>query len=173
MADRLCVCGVAGAGKSALARVLVRDYGYEVVKFADPLKEMLRVLGLGVAELEGDRKEVASELLCGRTPRWAMQRLGTEWGRDMIGGALWVEAWRRRIEAMPTGTKLVVDDCRFPNELEAARSLGFVPVRIYRAARTHWGERHLSEVALDEVWMPEFANHGTPEDLARVILGEV
>ena len=90
-----------------------------------------------------------------------------------IGESLWVDAWRRRVAALPAGAKIVVDDCRFPNELEAARSLGFVPVRICREARTHWGERHLSEYALDEVWMPEFANHGTPEDLARVILGEV
>lgn len=171
MADRLCVCGVAGAGKSSLARVLARDYGYAVVKFADPLKDMLRVLGLGDRELEGDLKEVPSDLLCGRTPRWAMQRLGTEWGRMKIGESLWVDAWRRRVETMPAGAKIVVDDCRFPNELEAARALGFVPVRIYRAARTHWSERHLSEVALDEVWMPEFRNEGTPEALALNILG--
>jgi hypothetical protein len=170
MADRLCVCGVAGAGKSALARVLARDYGYEVVKFADPLKEMLRVLGLGDRELEGDRKEVPSDLLCGRTPRWAMQRLGTEWGRDMIGGSLWVAAWQRRVKAVRT-SRIVVDDCRFPNELAAAREMGFVPVRIYREARTHWGERHLSEYALDEVWMPEFRNEGSLEALALNILG--
>lgn len=171
MADRLCVCGVAGAGKSALARVLVRDYGYEVVKFADPLKDMLRVLGLGVDELEGDRKAVPSELLCGHTPRWAMQSLGTEWGRMRIGESLWVDAWRRRVEAMPAWAKIVVDDCRFPNELEAARSLGFVPVRICREGSGVRGERHLSEYALDEVWMPEFSNHTTPEALALNILG--
>jgi len=170
MADRLCVCGVAGAGKSALARVLARDYGYELVKFADPLKEMLRVLGLGDRELEGDMKEVPSDLLCGRTPRWAMQRLGTEWGRDMIGGSLWVEAWQRRVKAVRT-SRIVVDDCRFPNELAAARELGFVPVRIDRAGAGCHDERHLSEYALDGVWMPEFRNEGTPEALALNILG--
>ena len=180
MADRLCVCGVAGAGKSALARVLERDYGYKVLKFADPMKDMLRVLGLGNRELEGDRKESPCGLLGGRTPRWAMQSLGTEWGRGLMGESFWVDAWRRRVEALAEwpDAKLVVDDCRFPNELEAARSLGFVPVRIWRegAAKAHargWREGHISEYALDEVWMPEFENHGTPEDLARVILGEV
>jgi hypothetical protein len=132
---------------------------------------MLRVLGLGDRELEGDRKEVPSELLCGRTPRWAMQRLGTEWGRDMMGGSLWVEAWRRRVATLPEGAKIVVDDCRFPNELAAAREMGFVPVRLYREARSHWSERHVSEVALDEVWMPEFRNDGALEELALNILG--
>lgn len=171
MADRLCVCGVAGAGKSALARVLARDYGYAVVKFADPLKEMLRVLGLGDRELEGDRKSVPSELLCGHTPRWAMQRLGTEWGRMKIGESLWVDAWRRRVAALPAGARIVVDDCRFPNELEAAREMGFVPVRIDRAGAGCHEERHLSEYALDDVWMPEFHNEGTPEALALNILG--
>jgi len=178
MADRLCVCGVVGAGKSALARVLVRDYGYKVLKFADPMKDMLRVLGLGNRELEGDRKESPCGLLGGRTPRWAMQSLGTEWGRSLMGESFWVDVWRRRVEALVAewpDAKLVVDDCRFPNELEAARSLGFVPVRIWREGSNvrWWKEKHLSEYALDEVWMPEFANHGTPEDLARVILGEI
>jgi hypothetical protein len=131
---------------------------------------MLRVLGLGADELEGDRKGVPSDLLCAHTPRWAMQSLGTEWGRMRIGESLWVDAWRRRVEAMPAA-KIVVDDCRFPNELEAARVLGFVPVRIRReGARVH-GERHLSEYALDEVWMPEFLNDGAPEALALNILG--
>ena len=171
MADRLCVCGGAGVGKSALARVLVRDYGYEVVKFADPLKAMLRVLGLGEPELEGDRKELPSELLCGRTPRWAMQRLGTEWGREMVGESLWIRAWRRRVAALPAGAKIVVDDCRFPNELEAARAAGFVPVRICRGDLARGGGRHFSESALDGVWMPEFLNDGAPEALALNILG--
>jgi predicted kinase len=171
MANRLCLCGVAGAGKSALARVLARDYGYEVVKFADPLKEMLRVLGLGDQELEGDRKGVPSDLLCGHTPRWAMQRLGTEWGRMKIGESLWVDAWRRRIEALPADTKIVADDCRFPNELAAARTLGFVPVRIRRSGSGCPEDRHFSEYALDEVWMPEFLNDGAPEALALNILG--
>ena len=171
MADRLCVCGGAGVGKSALARVLARDYGYEVVKFADPLKAMLRVLGLGERELEGDMKSAPSELLCGHTPRWAMQRLGTEWGRMKIGESLWVDAWRRRVESLPADTKIVADDCRFPNELEAARELGFVPVRIRRSGADRREDRHFSEYALDEVWMPEFLNDGAPEALALNILG--
>jgi hypothetical protein len=49
--------------------------------------------------------------------------------------------------------------------------MGFVPVRLYREARTHWSERHISEVALDEVWMPEFRNEGSLEALALNILG--
>jgi len=99
-----------------------------------------------------------------------MQRLGTEWGRDMIGGSLWVAAWQRRVKAVRT-SRIVVDDCRFPNELAAAREMGFVPVRLYREERTHWGERHVSEYALDEVWMPEFRNDGALEALALNILG--
>ena len=54
---------------------------------------MLYQLGLGEAHIEGALKEVPCELLGGKTPRYAMQTLGTEWGRDTdqqdaVGGRL-------------------------------------------------------------------------------------
>lgn len=167
--DLLCLCGAAGSGKSALARALSRDYGYKIVKFADPLKDMLRVLGLGDRELEGDLKELPSRILCGATPRYAMQRLGTEWGREMMGSELWVNAWKRRVEGLPVGSLVVVDDCRFPNELEAARGLGFAPLRIRREA-TREVRAHVSESALDGVWMPEVWNDGTLDSLVELVM---
>jgi hypothetical protein len=48
------------------------------VKFAGPLKSMCMALGLTEAHIEGHLKEVPCELLCGQTPRHAMQTLGTE-----------------------------------------------------------------------------------------------
>jgi len=169
--SRLCLCGVAGSGKSSVARVLERDYGYKVLKFADPMKDMLRALGLGNRELEGDRKESPCALLGGRTPRWAMQSLGTEWGRNLMGESFWVDVWRRRVEALVAEwpeAKLVVDDCRFPNELEAARGLKFSAVRVRR--ESHSVSAHVSESALDGVWMPDVVNDGTVESLVEKIL---
>ena len=168
---RLCLCGVAGAGKSSVARVLERDYGYKVLKFADPMKDMLRVLGLGDRELEGAGKELPCDLLGGQTPRWAMQSLGTEWGRNLMGELFWVNVWRRRVEGIVADrpdAKIVVDDCRFPNELEAARSLKFSAVRLRRESSGAAG--HISEVALDGVWMPEIVNDGTVEALVESLL---
>lgn len=125
----IALTGFIGAGKTEVAKILVRDYGYERVRFAGPLKAMLRALGCTEAEVDGDQKEVPSDLLCGITPRTAMQTLGTEWGRNCIHPGLWVNAWKHSIAGK---AKVVVDDCRFPNEAEAVRELGGAIWRVER-----------------------------------------
>lgn len=117
--------GQAGSGKSTATRYLVEQHGYTLVKFAGPLKDMLRAVGLSEREIEGDLKEKPSYLLCGKTPRHAMQQLGTQFGRDIIGEDFWINLWRRRVEQVfSEAGRVVVDDCRFPNEASAIRRLG-------------------------------------------------
>lgn len=117
----IALTGYMGAGKTTACNWLVRQHNYERVRFAGPLKSMLRALGCSEAEVDGDLKEQPSELLCGKTPREAMQTLGTEWGRDKISPYIWVSAWRAAVQSKPF---VVVDDMRFPNEAVAVRSLG-------------------------------------------------
>lgn len=121
--------GFMGAGKTEAGKVLIAEFGYERVRFAGPLKAMLRALGLNSEQVDGDQKEVPSELLCGLTPRHAMQTLGTEWGRGCMHSNLWVEAWKA---AVNDKKRVVVDDIRFPNEAEAVKSLGGVIWRVER-----------------------------------------
>ncbi len=106
---------------------------------------MLRALGLSPAHLEGDLKETPTELLAGQTPRWAMQTLGTEWGRELMGPDIWANAWEHAATlVLNEGGTVVVDDCRFPNELEAVRHLGGVAINILRPSlRIPW--EHKSE----------------------------
>jgi hypothetical protein len=121
----LALSGLAGAGKSTAAKHLSAVHGFTLVKFAGPLKRMLRSIGLSEEEIEGGKKEVPSSLLCGKSPRHAMQTLGTEWGRDLIGPDFWVNLWEfTTCEVLSEGGKVVVDDCRFPNEAEMVRKLG-------------------------------------------------
>jgi hypothetical protein len=117
--------GPAGSGKSTAAQYLVSNFGYRRVRFAGPLKAMAAAAGLSDREIEGDLKELPSELLCGRTPRYFMQRLGTEFGRDLIGEDFWVNLWRESANAIiDGGGRVVADDCRFENEVDMLRSLG-------------------------------------------------
>lgn len=121
----------AGGGKSTAARYLVESYGYTLVKFAAPLKSMMRMLGLTDEHIEGSLKEVPCKLLCGKTPRWAMQTIGTEWGRDIIGADLWVNAWREMAsDVLDLGGRVACDDMRFANEESAVRELGGVVIRL-------------------------------------------
>ena len=72
--------GAAHCGKTTVAILLSREHRYVRLRFADTIKDMLRVLGLSDEQLDGNLKEVPTDLLYGKTPRWAMQSLGTEWG---------------------------------------------------------------------------------------------
>lgn len=118
------ICGRKGSGKSTAAQVLL-DAGWKRVKFADPLKNMLRVIGLDDRHIEGDLKEVPCDLLGGKTPRWAMQSLGTEWGRKCIYDDFWMSLARREIAlVLAQGYSVVVDDVRFDNEADMIRELG-------------------------------------------------
>lgn len=121
--------GPAGSGKTTAAKYLVDHHGFIRMRFADPLKRMLATLGLSPEQIDGPEKENPCDLLCGQSPRWAMQSLGTEWGRECIDADLWVYLWRTARRDIG-GKDIVVDDCRFRNEVAAIRSeAGFV-VRI-------------------------------------------
>lgn len=159
--------GKAGAGKSTAADHLIAEHGFARIKFARALKEMLRTFlrYRGVNEVtiermvEGDLKEVPSPHLNGRTPRYAMVTLGTEWGRDLIHPDLWVDTER---DHLPSEGRFVCDDCRFPNEREMIKSVGGSVVQVVRAGLvegTHESEMH--QLAADYVLI----NTGTIADL--------
>lgn len=121
----------AGGGKSTAAAYLAAKHGYTLVKFAAPLKSMMRMLGLTDEHIEGSLKEMPCPLLCGKTPRYAMQTLGSDWARDMIGPDLWVKAWRELAsDVLDQGGRVVCDDMRFANEETAIRQLGGMVVRL-------------------------------------------
>lgn len=134
------LCGLAGSGKSTAADYLVKDLGFVRRRFAGPLKNMIKVLGLTDEHTDGALKEVPCDLLGGRTPRYAMQTLGTEWGRDLIVKDLWIRAWEA---SLPTVDDVVVDDCRFENEAAAIEQRG--GVLVYLAGRGGIAGGHSSE----------------------------
>lgn len=148
----IAVIGKKGAGKDTLAEVLF-ERGYENVKFAGGLKIMLAAFlayqGVDDATIdrmiEGDLKEEPSPYLQGRTPRHAMQTLGNEWGRKLIGERLWIDALALRLD---NTAQAVVTDCRYPNELEFLQARGASSVRI-RASDATDSDTHESEVHID------------------------
>lgn len=138
-------CGYMGSGKTFAADYLVDGLGYTRSKFAGPLKDMLRVMGLSESEIEGDLKHTPSKLLCGRTPRWAMQTLGTEWGRDCIGEDIWGNLWEQRVtKLLEVGMPVVVDDCRFENEARRIKKLGGLVIQL-QTRNSASGDKHPSE----------------------------
>ena len=119
------LAGAAGSGKSTAAQHLVDVHGYTRVRFAGPLKAAMQALGFTADDTDGNTKELPHVLLGGKTPRHAMQTLGTEWGRKCIGEDFWVGLWRKAAnDVIEAGGRVVVDDCRFPNEAATVRKMG-------------------------------------------------
>lgn len=143
--------GAAGSGKTTAADYLIEHYGYHRVKFAGPLKDMLYAVGLTHNDIEGTGKQFPSDLLCGHSPRYVMQTLGTEWGRELIGADLWVNIWQRRVTAAAAvnpDARFIVDDMRFANELDCVKALGGVRITVHRPTVAGLAGDHVSETAL-------------------------
>ena len=147
--------GRKGSGKDTAALVLLRD-GYENVKFAGAMKDMIRSVlayqGLDAEMIErmveGDLKEVATDHLAGRTPRFAMQTLGTEWGRDLIAEDIWVQT---AITKAGGAAKAVITDVRFPNEMDAVVAAGGVCFGITADWISASEGEHESEALIDDL----------------------
>ena len=141
--------GKAGSGKSTVTRYL-NDNGFGTRKFAGPLKAMLAALleQQGVSPestpeyIEGPLKEIPTDYLGGRSPRYAMQTLGTEWGRGFISEDFWVDAAMKQIDG-----DLIFDDVRFTNEALAISRAGGIVVNVVRPSLDPV-EAHQSEDAL-------------------------
>ena len=163
----IALTGYAGSGKSTAAKHLVDRHGFTLVKFAGPLKSMLRCLGLGDREIEGDLKEQPHPVLNYKTPRYAMQTLGTEWGRGIVGESIWVKtAMRRAFDALDAGAAgVVVPDVRFLNEAAAIRQAGGVVWRMQRDGAGIAGN-HASEAGIpDEMVDRLIVNNGDIDQL--------
>lgn len=113
--------GKAGAGKSYSAKFMIKKYGYQVAKFAYPVY-MLAEKYFGMKEK--DRK--------------LLQIIGTDAGRDEVNSEIWVERFNEDMRIVRltaeilnlTLPKFVMDDCRFPNEHQILKELGFVGIYI-------------------------------------------
>jgi hypothetical protein len=127
------------------------------VKFAGPLKAMLsgfyRACGLNDDEIdrkiEGDLKEEPCTYLCGKTPRYAMQTLGTEWGRELIGANLWTNAWFSKVDKVEG--PVVTDDCRFQNEAIAIQMKEGDLIKLKPAITRRGSSDHVSEEGVHDV----------------------
>jgi hypothetical protein len=170
------ITGPKGSGKDTAVQSLVES-GYVVIKFADGLKNMLRTYlreyGLDDVTIErmieGDLKEVPHDAFCGRTPRHAMQTLGTEWGRMMIGPKLWTNLFKKKASRHE---KVACTDLRFMNEDEAMQEIkkDGVEVETARIVRPNKdgtvADLHQSEVEQYSIGVNHVVrNDGTIEEL--------
>ncbi len=117
------LCGAAGAGKNTVADILVEDFGFQAVAFADPIyRAVSEITGLPVEHLQDRRNKEQPIKWLGSSPRELLQSLGTEWGRNMVHENLWIVVALNRIGEIQGD--VVVTDVRFDNEATALTLAG-------------------------------------------------
>ena len=124
------LAGGKGSGKSTAGKIINNLFGFEVISFAKPIKDMLRVLGLGDAELNDPvYKEIPLDEY-GKSPRQLCQSLGTDWGRMLVSGDVWIQALANQLDPEKD---YVIDDVRFDNEASFIKDRKGSVIEVQRA----------------------------------------
>jgi hypothetical protein len=193
------ISGLAGSGKDTVANMLIEESGFTKVSLADPLKRIARDVYAftdeqlwGPSEFRnGPDKRYPREDGSYLSPREALQKLGTEWGRECYRNT-WVDLCIRTAQTLlepasiwdynqkdglhsrgfEVGIKgVAVPDVRFRNELAAIHGAGGKVIRVSRpgAGLGGLGGMHPSETEQASISDQEFdfvvQNTGTLEDL--------
>lgn len=172
-----------GCGKSTVARHLGYTHNYATLRFASPFEGMLERLLLTVGRYTASEinfflhdhvgKTVPIERLPGKpTGRHLKRTLGEEWGRQCNGPQFWALIWKERAERiLAKGVmKIVCDDLRRPEELDAVLALGGEVWRIDRPGyeATPDEDGHASDGALEDyhqIWHQRIRNDSTVDTL--------
>lgn len=156
-------------GKDTFAAVLVEEFGFARVAFADPLKEMALtvdpIIDVGAGWDDEGHLYSLSDLVEAHSweyvkdtypgARRLLQRLGD--GVRQFEPEFWVWAGMRSVHDLRGAREqyvrqprpVVITDVRYPNEADAIRDAGGILVRIVRPGVDD-GDTHASETALDD-----------------------
>ncbi len=137
---------------------------------ADPIKQIaMSVYGLSEAQVTDPVLKEALDVRWGFTPRWCLQRLGTEVARS-IHPDTWVRCLLRQIEEEKDSTVVwLVPDVRFLNEGRLLRAAGAVLWRVHRpsvvSTDSHPSEQEIDQIPVDRT----LRNDLGLEDLYRAV----
>lgn len=164
--------GYAQVGKDTVATILVEDYGYTRIGFADIIKKAVYVLD-PIITLDGMRLAHAVDKYGWEGAKQApevrrlLQVLGSEIGRDLIDPQIWVEL---TMSAVHQNDKIVISDVRFRNEAEEIKWKHGEIWRVSRIEKDAPVNVHRSETDMDSWDFDQYiSNNGTIEDLSREV----
>jgi hypothetical protein len=183
--------GPIGSGKTEAARHLAQAYGLEVLSVADPIRHMLKALGVPEDQFRGRNKDRPQGWLGNKTTRHLMETLG-QWGRDQ-SATLWSGLLDARLASRELGrvgvsesdlntatdvgdvreaplfktNGVVIDDIRLPLEAHTVRVRGGKLWRIDRKLTV--GQSHIERAASMIDADVTITNSGTVSDLTRAL----
>lgn len=169
----IAICGNKRCGKDVLANHIVEKYGYTKISFAEPLKNIVKMLfnftdeQVGLIEGANDEKDTL-DIKWGITPRKALQFIGTEVlqnkiqellpdiKRDYFANIL--------LDKLENNKTYVISDLRFIHEYEKIKHIDLEIIKIVRPDINSC-EEHLSEKEYIHIpYNYEIVNNGTIEE---------
>jgi uncharacterized protein (DUF2132 family) len=168
--------GYAQSGKDTFANILVEDYGFKRIAFADKIRQFLYevnpMVGCSPSGYLKDLVDLVGWDAAKQEPqvRRLLQDLGVG-ARTIFGENFWVDQVVNQFGHSWWGydTNVVITDVRFTNEAEAIKSKGGQIWRVKRSAvsavNSHVSEHEMDGYRVDQI----FTNNGSIEDLKGLV----
>jgi len=143
------VLGLINSGKTTISSILEKNHNFKQLSFADSLKEAVSsIFGWPLEMIQGNTPESrlwrddVDEWWANRlqipelTPRWILQQWGTTIGRNSFHNDIWIASLQRKL--INNKDNIVINDCRFANEIEAIRESGSKFIKVIRGDSPEW-----------------------------------
>jgi len=172
------ITGFKQSGKSTIATYLKENYGFYIINFADPIKQVCKILFDWTEEhVNGKLKEIVDPRW-GISPRNALQIFGTEIGqyffcdtfpefKKLIGKQLWVKLAEYKIESLKEQfSNFAIGDVRFPHEAYLFEQEDNKLWRVQRSSTYDDKDLHESEIHIPHLPADvQIDNNGNYESL--------
>jgi hypothetical protein len=186
---KIALTGKANTGKNTVGKLLIQEIKYhwspnrfsaKFIAFADPIKKMARLAFpviprkwlYGSSKYRGQVIPDAFKDGAPLTVRQLLIDLGNDFGRK-YKPSIWIDNFNHGLQKLYKKNPkiVVVTDCRFRNEFDHLKNLGFFQIRIVRDTVTKINDS--SETNQDGIQDTEFDfvihNNGTKDNLRKII----
>jgi hypothetical protein len=170
------ITGPLGSGKTTLTNILIKEYGFTEIYFAEPLKKFAIDIGFTEEQIYGTQEQkLEINSIYKISGREFMQKFATDVCRDFMPTimptmrSLWVKAAEAKVLSLIKLSKnIAISDGRFIDEAEMAKKYGAIIIKIIRDDKksSHRSESELFKIKEDYL----INNLGTIDDLKKQLL---
>ena len=159
------ICGPAGSGKNTVSallkeKVTEKNIPFLSYEFGWPVKRAAsEMFNIPLRHFYNRKQKEQINEFWGMSPRYMMQMLGTEGGRDLFREDIWIQHMLYYYENSSCyenpNSVFIVSDVRFPNEAETISEMGGVNILVRRKnseeAPSHKSEYFIENLPYDYV----------------------
>ena len=149
------IYGIAGekfSGKDTIADAIIARFARHGTKakkvpFAEPLKQAVcAMFGWERKQLEDHIFKETPEPITGKTPRYIMQAMGTEFARELLHDDVWIRLAAAEVQrCVDADIVPILTDVRFTNESDFVRSVNGKLIHVINPETVTRTDAHASE----------------------------